>query len=123
MAQAYTKESFTMYSDPGHAWLKVSAIAILRAGLDPALDFSSCSYWKRDKSGELHFYLEEDCDAGIFLACYYGKNRAMPLIKRRNSNSTSKIRGFNPLPRGERFDANMMEAAKLWRELRESQAA
>jgi len=117
MAQAYTKETFTRYADPGHGWLKVSGLAILRAGLDPARDFSSCSYWKRDKAGELHFYLEEDCDAGIFLAAYYGKHRAMPLVKLKHSNSTSKIRGFNHLPHGDRFDANMMEAAKVWREM------
>ena len=121
--QRYTNESFTMYSDPGHGWIKVSGLALLRAGLDPSLDFSGFSYWKRDKAGELHFYLEEDVDAGIFLAAYYGKHRALPLIKRRNSNATSKIRGFNCLPRGARFDANMMEAAKVWREMRESEAA
>jgi hypothetical protein len=118
MANQYTKESFTMHSDPGHGWLKVSGLALLRAGLDPALDFSSCSYWNRDKAGELFFYLEEDCDAGIFLAAYYGKNRAMPLIKNRNSNSTSKIRGFNRLPRGERFDSNMLAMAQAAKAMR-----
>lgn len=117
MEKQYTNETFTRYADPGHSWLKVSGLALLRAGLDPSLDFSSCSYWKRDKAGELFFYLEEDCDMGIFLAAYYGKNRAMPLIKTRHSNAQSKIRGFNPLPYGARFNANMTEAARVWREL------
>jgi len=118
MKKQYTAETFTFYSDPGHAWLKVSGLALLRAGLYPSLDFSSCSYWKRDKAGELFFYLEEDCDAGIFLAAYYGKNRALPKLKHSNSNGSSRIRGFNRLPRGERFEANMKAALQALREVK-----
>lgn len=123
MEKAYTSESFTIFADSGHAWLKISSLIIEREGLSPALDFSQYSYWKRDSKGELYLYLEEDCDAGVFLATYYGNHKAMPRVKTRHCNGQSKIRGFNHLPRGERFDANMAEAAKVWREMRESEAA
>lgn len=120
----YTKESFTMYSDPGHAWLKVSGLALWRVGLNPSHDFSGFSYWKCNKAGELHFYLEEDIDAGIFLAAYYGKNaRALPIIKHKDSSRDSAIRGFNRLPQGARFNANMKGALEALREIREIQAA
>jgi hypothetical protein len=122
MANQYTSKSFTTYSDPGHGWLKVSFGDLNAVGLEASNDFSGYSYWKQQKNYKAFVYLEEDCDAEIFLAAYYGKNKAMPLIKNRNSNGTSKIRGFNRLPKGERFDANMTEAAKVWREMRESEA-
>ena len=59
------KKSFTFYCDPGHGWLKVSKSDCNFLGLS-AIDFSRYSYQENQKSG-LQFYLEEDCDARIFL--------------------------------------------------------
>jgi hypothetical protein len=52
---------FTFHSDPGHAWLEVTSADLSEVGLAPA-SFSRFSY----QDGET-FYLEEDCDATVFL--------------------------------------------------------
>jgi len=111
MKKQYTNETFTFYSDPGHAWLKVSFMDIHRIGLGISTDFSGYSYYKWDKEDSTGFaYLEEDCDAGIFLAAYYGKFKAMPRIVRNDSYEDSFIRGLQRFPRGKAFEANMKAA-------------
>ena len=51
---------YVFHSDPGHAWLAVKRSELVRLGV---LDrISQCSY---QKGGTV--YLEEDCDAGIFI--------------------------------------------------------
>lgn len=50
------KKTYTFYTDPGHGWLRVPLAEA------KGLNISSCSY--QDKN---FAYLEEDCDAGIFL--------------------------------------------------------
>lgn len=117
MAQAYTDETFTFYADPGHAWLKVGFGDLAAVGLEAAKDFSECSYWFQSKNYKAYVYLEEDCDAAIFLAAYYGKHKALPKLKHSNSDGRSKIRGFNRLPRGARFEANMKAAYEAVKEV------
>lgn len=56
--------TFTFHRDPGHGWLEVSTPDLLRVGLVPS-DFSAYSYQHLDK-----VYLEEDCDASIFVMTY-----------------------------------------------------
>jgi hypothetical protein len=51
----------TWFFDPGHAWLQVNKQTLEDFGLTPA-DFSEFS---RTDGHDL--YLEEDCDAGIFI--------------------------------------------------------
>ena len=51
----------TWFFDPGHAWLQVNKQTLSDFGLTPA-DFSEFS---RTDGHDL--YLEEDCDAGIFI--------------------------------------------------------
>ena len=55
---------FTFHTDPGHGWLEVSFTELHKVGLMPS-DFSSYSY----QQGSV-VYLEEDCDASIFLRAY-----------------------------------------------------
>ena len=55
---------FTFHSDPGHGWLEVSIPDLRRVGLAPS-DFSAYSYQHLDK-----VYLEEDCDAAVFIRTY-----------------------------------------------------
>jgi hypothetical protein len=50
----------TWLSDPGHAWLKVPLIEVFRAEVDHLI--SEYSYYDNNFA-----YLEEDCDAFIFL--------------------------------------------------------
>ena len=53
-------KNYTMHSDPGHAWLEVEFHELHKLGI--ANDISTCSY----RQGDLA-YLEEDCDAPLFL--------------------------------------------------------
>lgn len=50
----------TMHTDPGHGWLEVPRGLLDTLGI--AADISPYSYIKGDRA-----FLEEDCDAGIFL--------------------------------------------------------
>lgn len=54
-------KKFKFYADAGHAWLAVRTADIEAVGLK-VTGFSHYSYCKGDT-----FYLEEDCDAGIFI--------------------------------------------------------
>lgn len=52
------------------------------------------------------YYLEEDCDAPIFIQAYTAKYGRKPELKEQYSHATF-IRGLPMLPRGSRFDRNM----------------
>lgn len=56
--------TFTFHTDPGHGWLEVPVPVLMQVGLAPS-DFSSFSY----QQGHM-LYLEEDCDASVFIAAY-----------------------------------------------------
>lgn len=59
------KRNFTVYSDPGHAWIQVhKALLEQLAGPSWRTVFSQCSYYSR-RDG--FTYLEEDSDAPKFL--------------------------------------------------------
>jgi len=51
---------YTFHSDPSHAWLEVTQEALKTLGIEN--DVSCWSYVYEDKA-----YLEEDCDAGLFI--------------------------------------------------------
>jgi len=76
---------FTMYSDPGHAWLQVTHQDFCNVGLRP-IDFSEFSFRGRDC-----FYLEEDCDAPKFLKAYESLHKQL-IINNVYTNSESFIR-------------------------------
>lgn len=50
--------AYTFHQDPGHGWIQVSLEEVKRLGIKP----SRYSYQDRT-----HAYLEEDCDAGLFI--------------------------------------------------------
>lgn len=56
--------TFTFHTDPGHGWLEVPIPTLIKVGLAPS-DFSSYSF----QQGHT-VYLEEDCDATVFLSTY-----------------------------------------------------
>ena len=56
----FEEKYFTFYSDPGHGWLAVDRLSLLASGVAHLI--SSYSY----QLGET-VYLEEDCDAGLFM--------------------------------------------------------
>ena len=54
-------------SDPGHGWLEVPMRHIRTLGIESRV--SGYSFYNDD-----HAYLEEDCDAGVFMDAARGKN-------------------------------------------------
>jgi hypothetical protein len=53
-------KKYDFISDPGHGWLKVERAELIALGI--IYKISNCSY--QDRS---YVYLEEDCDAPIFI--------------------------------------------------------
>jgi hypothetical protein len=83
------RTTFDFISDPGHGWLKVNTRDLFALGLTPA-DFSSCSY-RRDND----LYLEEDCDASLFIQTYIQKTNNKPKFRERVSREKqSRIRNY-----------------------------
>ena len=81
------KRTLTFYTDPGHGWLKVSIADLERLGLDESI--SKYSYMRGD-----YAYLEEDCDASLFLTEAKSKGWVLT-IKESNTNRQSKIRNYD----------------------------
>ena len=81
--------TYTFHEDPGHAWLEVTLADALAVGLQPK-SFSPYSYRDAERS---KLYLEEDCDAGIFIGAWEAKHpgQAFPM-KEKHSNSDSFVR-------------------------------
>jgi len=77
---------YIFHSDPGHGWLEVSISEIAR--LKIADKISGCSYRKGNK-----VFLEEDCDAGIFINAK--KERGEPFQFKEVHKDDSPIRNYN----------------------------
>jgi hypothetical protein len=80
-----TNNSFTFHCDNGHGWLEVSQSDLDSAGLS-YIDFSSYSY----SDGKI-LYLEEDCDAPIFIKAFTARHGA-PVVTENYTNGLSSIR-------------------------------
>lgn len=77
-------------SDAGHAWLSVAIEDVKELGLSPA-SFSVYSYVSRVSK---RLYLEEDCDAGVFLNAYSNKFGKMPEIRKGRPVDRSFVRSL-----------------------------
>lgn len=90
---SFKRRTFMVYSDPGHAWIKVSK-AFLRQiiGSHWRDIFTPFSYERGD-----HVYLEEDVDAHRFINwCYC--NSIKPVLKEASSaERSSRIRNYQVL--------------------------
>jgi hypothetical protein len=86
------RDAFHFYADPGHGWLRVTEDDLADVGLT-ADSFSRYSYVNGPR-----FYLEEDCDAGVFLDAYTAKRGAAPVIFEHHSNGDSLIPTYTRLP-------------------------
>lgn len=83
--------TFTHFSDPAHGWLRVDVQSAESVGLAPG-NFSRFSY------RHAHWlYLEEDCDASLFVKAYLNKHGQAPRIVEKSSNSRSCIRNYEPI--------------------------
>ena len=75
-----------LYSDPGHAWVKVSYKKLLKFGVAPSI--SHYSYMR----GE-NVYLEEDSDLSKFIKAA-NENGYTVTFKSHSTNRYSKIRSY-----------------------------
>lgn len=84
------RTTFDFISDPGHGWLKVNTRDLFALGLTPS-DFSSYSYRRGDD-----LYLEEDCDASLFIETYIKKTNRNPRFRERvNKSKYSRVRHYS----------------------------
>ncbi|KPK13953.1 MAG: hypothetical protein AMJ56_00450 [Anaerolineae bacterium SG8_19] len=116
-------KTLTLYSDPSHAWLKVPVSELSRVGLSWEKDFSGCSYARTDASGVTSVYLEEDCDAPIYLATLLSRGEQRPPIKDSYTNGRSRIRSYAHLPEGSDFKANNQWAGQFFKDRYANSAA
>jgi hypothetical protein len=81
------KETFIFYADAGHAWLKVPKNAVETLGI---ADRITCySYRKSDA-----VYLEEDCDAPLFVEAFREKYGVPPKVVKSPAVNSSRIRTY-----------------------------
>ena len=83
-------KNYDVYADPGHAWLKVKIAELKKLGIEGKI--TAFSYVRGD-----HAYLEEDCDAGVFLDALRASGVA-PAFKFHHTDNRSKIRGYASFP-------------------------
>ena len=76
--------SFTFWNDPGHGWVQVSALDIVRAGLTPSA-FSGYSY-RQGRGTDATYYLEEDCDAPKFINAWTARFGKPELVDEYRAN-------------------------------------
>ena len=94
MITEMSQANYDMYHDPGHGWLKVPIRYLSVLGIvDKVSKYSYC------KGG--FAYLEEDCDAGLFLNTLQSRGIVEDLehltmfgITHHYSNETSPIKGY-----------------------------
>lgn len=55
-------KKLTFWSDPGHGWLEVPTAELKELGIENKISSYSYINWEGSKA-----YLEEDCDAGVYL--------------------------------------------------------
>lgn len=78
---------FDVYSDPSHGWLKVTRKKLESLGISGQI--SSCSYQRGD-----WVYLEEDCDAGIFINALKAIGKTVE-FREHHTDKRSRIRGYD----------------------------
>ena len=78
---------FHCYSDPQHGWLKVARKKLTSLGIEGKI--SSCSFQRGD-----FVYLEEDCDAGIFLNAWKASGKTVT-FREHSSNKSSRLRSYD----------------------------
>jgi hypothetical protein len=82
--------AYKFYSDPGHGWMAVSFKNFFAVGAKLE-DVSNFSY-ARGKT----LYLEEDCDAGVFIKAFQKYMNSAPVFFEK-FNERTPIRSYEPL--------------------------
>lgn len=85
------KRKYLFISDPGHGWLVVDRQELKSFGVEK--EISSCSYVRNTNA-----YLEEDCDAGVFLDALKKAGHEVEFIEKHEENTPIRnYRSFQPV--------------------------
>lgn len=84
------QKQFNYYNDPGHGWIKVPLTLLKELGIEKRI--SSYSYINKDNA-----FLEEDCDATLFIHTMEEKGYAIS-VQEFHTNQSSKIRNYEGYP-------------------------
>lgn len=87
---------YRFHCDPGHGWLAVKLKDLNVLGINEN-EISNYSYVRGQTA-----YLEEDCDAGIFINAFKNKFGCDPIIKETYRNNRSPIRSYQSIHARER---------------------
>jgi hypothetical protein len=68
-------QTYVFFTDPGHGWLRVKLAELVALGI--AEKISRFSYMHGG-----YAYLEEDCDAGVFLQAKFGSDISFAELER-----------------------------------------
>ena len=83
-------KTFKFYSDPGHGWLAVKIADVIAVNLN-VKDFSQFSYIRGQT-----LYLEEDCDATMFIEQYKFHNGGQrPNYIEKHTDDRHPIRSYD----------------------------
>jgi len=80
------KLTLNIYSDPGHAWCKVTRKLLVDLGISDKI--TTYSYQRKDS-----VYLEEDCDLSTLIGALKDKGVTVK-FKEFHTNKQSKIRSY-----------------------------
>ena len=81
------ERTYIFHSDPGHGWLQVPVKDIRDLGI--MTDISRYSYQKGDVA-----YLEEDCDAPLFLEALRNRGITVKILERVCRDRSAPIRNY-----------------------------
>jgi len=81
------EKSYKFYTDPGHGWLAVKVTELME--LNVITKISQYSYLKGATA-----YLEEDCDAALFLEAYQEKYKSALRYHTKYIDKNSPIRSY-----------------------------
>jgi hypothetical protein len=81
-------QKLNFYCDPSHGWLEV-----MREGIDALQLADKISSYSYARAGWV--YLEEDCDAGLYLDAAKAAGYTLHIVER-YSNTDSHIRSMKP---------------------------
>jgi len=82
---------FTFAHDAGHGWLRVPHAMLMQLKIEWAI--SEYSYVEATPLGDV-YWLEEDCDAGLFIEAYRARFSCLPFIRHRDDGDYSPVRSM-----------------------------
>ncbi len=82
------EKTYHFYGDPGHGWLRVSRTELKRLGMESQI--TPCSFVS--PSGKW-IYLEEDCDAPLFIQAVKAEGHDIRLVPH-HTDGDSHIRSY-----------------------------